>query len=298
MISEQYIYDWMVNKKGLKESVAKTNRGRIKRIDEVYNLFYAYMNDGCAYVLSLFEYSKNDEKNGLLPEHDIIIDGNYYTGTQSLKYALNLYIEAMEDDDYFDAWMKSATLAEQSDGNQDVSADDFNKLISSFRNMGSISDAKVHEMLREGAAESAEDATSAAAIALTPVSGSPIVFTGDLQAFLRYVGPFCKNYVNSITKSARNKHNGICEYCGSKSVLDSAHRDGEDRPIIIQKILETHFKKSENYYEVDILKFEKIFKDSHMPVEDHIFFLCKKCHTEYDRGTKITTADILAKRKP
>ena len=180
----------------------------------------------------------------------------------------------------------------------DVSADDFNKLISSFRNMGSIRDAKVHEMLRESAAESAEDATSAAAIALTPVSSSPIVFTGDLQAFLRYVGPFCKNYVNSITKSARNKHNGICEYCGSKSVLDSAHRDGEDRPVIIQKILEAHFKKSENYYEVDILKFEKIFKDSHMPVEDHIFFLCKKCHTEYDRGTKITTADILAKRKP
>ena len=174
----------------------------------------------------------------------------------------------------------------------------YNEIISSFQNMGPISDSQVREILRESAEKYTVDATSSTAITSTSVSSSPIVFIGDLQAFLRYVGPFCKNYVNSITKSARNKHNGICEYCGSKSVLDSAHRDGEDRPVIIQRILETHFKKNENYYEVDILEFEKIFKNSHMPVEDHIFFLCKKCHTEYDKGTKITTADILAKRKP
>ena len=298
MISEQYIYDWMTKKKGLKESVAKANRGRMKRINEVYNLFDAYMDDGCAYIISLFEYTTTDAKNGLLPEHDIIIVGNYYTGTQSLKYALKLYIEAMEDDEYFDAWMKATTSVCPIDGTKDVSDDEFDELCATFRNMGPIDDAQVRKILRECQAKPdlaiATDNESVAASA----SGRSIIFMGDLQAFLRYIGPFCKNYVNSITKSARNKHNGICEYCESKAVLDSAHRDGEDRPIIIEKILETHFKKAENYYEVDILEFEKLFKASHMPVEDHIFFLCKKCHTEYDKGTKISTSDILAKRNP
>ena len=298
MINEQYIYDWMTKKKGLKESVAKTNWGRIKRINEIYNLFDAYIDDGCAYVLSLFEYTTADAKNGLLPEHDIIIVGNYYTGTQSLKYALKLYIEAMEDDDYFDVWIKSATSPDTNKGVKDASDDEFDELLDAFHDIGPINDAQVREMLSEGKGKSSFDPIVSDVIVPASAFGPSTVFMGGLQAFLRYIGPFCKNYVNSITKSARNKHNGICEYCGSKAVLDSAHRDGEDRPIIIERILETYFKKSENYYEVDILRFEKIFKNSHMPIEDHIFFLCKKCHTEYDKGTKISTTDILAKRNP
>ena len=292
MIGEQYIYDWITKKKGLKPSVAKTNIGRLKRINEVYDLFDAYLIDGCAYVLSLFEYSKADEKNGFLPEHDIIIVGDYYTGTQSLKYALKLYIEAMGDYDFFDAWMKAAASADI-DG---VSDDEFDELLSALREMGKINDPQVRKILKKSNTKSDSNTTTASAHASpTP---PPIIFMGDLQSFFRYVGPFCKNFVNSITRSARIKHGGICEYCGNKAVLDSAHKDGEERPIIIKNILESNFKKSKNYYEVDLLKFEKLFKDSHMPVEDHIFFLCKKCHGEYDKGTKITTADILAKRTP
>ena len=121
---------------------------------------------------------------------------------------------------------------------------------------------------------SLKDKETTRAVSQTTVEpAQKVTFTGSLQAFLRYIGPFCKNYVNSITKSARTQHNGVCEYCGQKAVLDSAHKDGEDRRIIIEKILEAYFKKAENYYEIDILLFEKLFKEAHMPVEDHIFFL-------------------------
>jgi hypothetical protein len=35
MIGENYFYDWLINRKGLSESVAKTNLSRIKRITDV-----------------------------------------------------------------------------------------------------------------------------------------------------------------------------------------------------------------------------------------------------------------------
>ena len=203
-----------------------------------------------------------------------------------------MYSAAQEDDAYFDAWMKAAASTEE--------ADAFDEVLKSYREMGPITDAEVLGMMREYKEDQKPVPVSLIAAQKPPVaeeSAAIVTFTGSLQAFLRYVGPFCKNYVNSIAKAERNNHNGICEYCGKKDILDSAHKDGEDRPIIIKRILETNFKKSEDYYEVDILKFEKLFKAAHSPVEDHIFFLCKECHTEYDRGTQITTADILAKRK-
>jgi hypothetical protein len=292
MIGAEYFYDWMIHKKGLGEETAKTNLARIKRINTVYDLFYEYLKDECAYVLSLFEYSSEDMELGLEPEHDVVINGNYYTGTQSLKYALKLYIEAQQDDNYFDGWIKASANADE--------AAAFEETLRTCREMGTITDAEVRGMMRELEAEQKSETVSKVIAEKMPVTEEPTktgTFTGSLQVFLRYVGPFCKNYVNSIAKAARNKHKGICEYCGKKAVLDSAHKDGEDRPVIIKRILETHFKKSEDYYEVDVLEFEKLFKKAHSPIEDHIFFLCKECHTEYDRGTKITTADILANRK-
>ena len=310
IINEQYIYDWMTKKKGLKETVAKANLSRIKRIDEVYNLFKEYLNDYCEYLLSLFEYSTSDERNGLVPAHDIVIDGNYYTGTQSLKYALKLYIEAEDDDDFFEEWIKEGAKSED-DG---ISYDEFNELFTSLREMGPINSDDIRKIIDEYKNENVQNemtetpADSSKETEETEeteendipsvCSTSAVVFKGSIEAFRRYVGPFCKNYVNSIAKSERSKHKGICEYCGSKAVLDSAHRDGEERPIIIEKILEAHYKVSENYYEVDILEFEKLFKNAHLPVEEHIFFLCKKCHNAYDKEKTITTADILAKRKP
>ena len=289
MFNEKYFSDWLATQKHLSKNVVSSTLSRVRRIDEVYNLLYEYAKDDCEYLVSLFEYSRQDARNGLLPDHDIQLKGDYYTGTMSLKSALKLFIEFQEDD---------AFIAQCINTKPDEDAA-FSEILKSFREMGPITDSDVRKML----AELSGDQNPAPATAATPQSAppvtaaAPVTFAGNLQAFLRYVGPFCKNYVNSIAKAARTSHNGICEYCGSKAVLDSAHRDGEDRPIIIEKLLEAPFKKAENYYEVDILEFERLFKSAHLPVTDHIFFLCKKCHTEYDKGSKITTADILATRK-
>lgn len=285
MILKKDFYDWLVNKKGLKDTVAKVNVARIVRINNVYDIEKAYTTDKCAYLLLLFDYSKTNADDGLLPDHDIIIVGNYYTGTQSLKYALKHYVEFLNATTDYPCMTVEESLYEDDEELYDVADEEFEELLGYFREMGSTT-MSVKEMLDEPEDDETSDDNNT----------NKTMFMGSFQDFLRYVGPFCKNYVNSITRAKRKSHSGICEYCGKKAILDSAHKDGEDRPIIINKILDANFKKGNNYYEVDIEEFEKMFKDAHLPVEDHIFFLCKECHGEYDRGTKITTADILAKR--
>lgn len=39
------------------------------------------------------------------------------------------------------------------------------------------------------------------------------------------------------------------------------------------------------------------FKSAHMPVADHIFFLCKDCHDMLDKKHSITIKDIKNKKK-
>jgi hypothetical protein len=121
-------------------------------------------------------------------------------------------------------------------------------------------------------------------------------FVGDFDEFKRYVGPKCRNEVNIFCKSERAKHHGICEYCGKKAVLQSAHI--KERPVIIQEILDNHYRTGlgMNIYEVPLDEFFVKFKDAHMPIPDHIFFLCKDCHDELDKKHSISVADIQVKR--
>lgn len=135
--------------------------------------------------------------------------------------------------------------------------------------------------------------------AVKPIAGKA-VYKGNLADFKLFFGGFCRNKVNIIAKKERDKQNSICEYCGQKKTLQSAHRTGEERIIIIKNILETHFKIDEDYYEVDLLQFEDLFVKAQTPVTDHFFFLCPKCHESYDAKGKnagdVTTAKLLAKR--
>ena len=279
--------NWMLNEKHLSKGVAKTNFSRILRIDNIYDIFSEYIKDGCVRLMSLFVYSKQDLALGLKPSHDVIICGDYYNGTQSLKYALKLYIEYLNDIDFLLTARAKAGLSAEKTTKKSLSSmtdEEFDTLINDTQRLIE----QVYEFCEDASECEMPDIDS---------SANPNLFVGSFKAFLRFVGPFCKNYVNSITKKERSKHKGICEYCKKKAELQSAHKDGEDRPIIIKAILEAHFKKAEDYYEVDLSVFEKMFKDAHLPVEDHIFFLCDECHGIYDRGSGITTTDILLKRK-
>ena len=119
-------------------------------------------------------------------------------------------------------------------------------------------------------------------------------FIGSFDEFKRYVGPKCRNEVNIFCKTEREAHRGICEYCGKKHVLQSAHI--KERPVIIKEILNNNYKIGFDLYEVDLEDFFIRFKNAHMPIADHIFFLCKDCHDELDKKHSITVEDITNKR--
>ncbi len=159
-----------------------------------------------------------------------MIDGDYYTGIQSLKQSLQLFVK----------YLKSINYSK------------------------------------------------------TPVKAKAI-FEGSFEDFKKYVGPKCRNEVNIFCAKERKKHNSICEYCGSHGELQSAHI--KDRPIIIKEILDAHFKVGANLYKVELNSFFELFKNSHMPIEDNIFFLCAKCHNALDKKHSITVNAIKKKRK-
>lgn len=125
--------------------------------------------------------------------------------------------------------------------------------------------------------------------------GDPI-FEGCFEDFKRYVGPMLRNVIQNFTRAERKKENGICEYCHMPAVLDSAHRRGEERPDIIRKILKNYFEIKEDWYRVPLSEFEEYFKLAHLPIRDHIFFLCKNCHDKYDKFKTIDTPDIERER--
>ena len=113
-------------------------------------------------------------------------------------------------------------------------------------------------------------------------------FIGTKDEFIKYIGGYCRNKVNAITRNERLLHNKTCQHCKTTNVeLESAHVLGQERNKIIETILESCFKINENYYEVDLSKFEKLFIDFQTPVNEHFLFLCKDCHSKYDAKNKI-----------
>ena len=76
--------------------------------------------------------------------------------------------------------------------------------------------------------------------------------------------------------------------------MQSAHI--EERPIIIKGILDAHYAIGADLYEVNLEDFFVRFKKAHMPIHDHIFFLCKMCHDKLDKDHSITIEDIKNKR--
>ena len=123
------------------------------------------------------------------------------------------------------------------------------------------------------------------------------IFEGSFDDFKRYIGPNLRNLIQNFTRSEREKEKGICEYCHQPAVLQSAHKRGEDRPVIVFNILEQHFKIKDDWYRVPLNKFDDYFKKAHMPIRRHIFFICKKCHDKYDKAKTIRTEDIENERK-
>ncbi|MDE6586770.1 MAG: hypothetical protein K2K40_00355 [Paramuribaculum sp.] len=97
-MKETDFFNWLVGN-GQQENSARTVVSRVKRIEEAYPELDSRFEDGSIQMLlNVFTYTKSDESNKRIPLHKIEIDGNPYTGTQSLKNALTQYIEFMHSE--------------------------------------------------------------------------------------------------------------------------------------------------------------------------------------------------------
>ena len=110
-------------------------------------------------------------------------------------------------------------------------------------------------------------------------------FIGSKEEFSKYFIGYCKNKVNAITRNKRVECNKTCQSCKKQGVeLDSAHKYGYERKKIMNDILNDNFKVDNNTYFVDLNEFEKLFVEKQTPIETYFYFLCKNCHTAYDKG--------------
>ncbi len=92
-MKESEFFDWLV-KSGRQENSAKSVVSRVRRIEDVYPDLDSRIEDNTIEaLLNVFTYTKNDEAKRRVLLHKIEIDGNPYTGTQSLRNALTQYIE-------------------------------------------------------------------------------------------------------------------------------------------------------------------------------------------------------------
>lgn len=76
----------------------KARTSNCLRIEKYYgDLDNIYEGDRCVSLLSDLTYSTKENINNITPRHKIPIDGNKYTGTQTLRSALNLFIQFKEN---------------------------------------------------------------------------------------------------------------------------------------------------------------------------------------------------------
>lgn len=106
-------------------------------------------------------------------------------------------------------------------------------------------------------------------------------FEGTTQEIHRYIGPRIRNAVNSLTRKARLERNGVCEFCGKKATLDSAHVHGKGRREIIEDVLR-NYADGKTVRIPDLNRLEQKILDAHSPISKTFRFICKSCHTEYD----------------
>lgn len=92
-MKEKEFLDWLI-KSGQQENSARSVLSRVKRVEEVYpDLDSRIEDNSIEALLNVFIYTKKDEAKMRIPLHKIEIEGNPYTGTQSLRTALAQYIE-------------------------------------------------------------------------------------------------------------------------------------------------------------------------------------------------------------
>ena len=110
--------------------------------------------------------------------------------------------------------------------------------------------------------------------------------TCTLKEFAYLIDPKIKNNVATMTRKSKSLLGSECQKCHEKKQLDAVHKYGSSRRDIIRDVLE-NYKISDHEYKIpDLQKVIDEINNAHKPIEDHILFLCKTCHLEYDSWTK------------
>lgn len=123
------------------------------------------------------------------------------------------------------------------------------------------------------------------------VKRAPCYFEGDIDGFIFYVGPRWRNTVQTMTKSLK-RTKGVCECCGARKTLEAAHQSGFERIDIIKSILKSNYEIAPDRYKVNLVEFEEKFKKAHEPLEDVFYFLCSKCHDDYDSTDSARSSSV------
>ena len=110
-------------------------------------------------------------------------------------------------------------------------------------------------------------------------------FVGTVQEFHHFIGPKVRNAINLAARGHRNRLAGICEGCGEKAELQSAHVHGRDRRTLIETVL-AEYTDETGVVACDLAVSESRIIESHLPIEDTFKFLCHSCHVAYDSGTR------------
>lgn len=106
-------------------------------------------------------------------------------------------------------------------------------------------------------------------------------FSGTISEFVRYIGPFARNEVQTMTR-AYKKTIGKCEgeRCIATIKLEAAHV-GRDRneviASVVKKLLGT-VAESGVGFTLDLAAFKSEFRKEHVPFSRTIKILCPSCH--------------------
>lgn len=110
-------------------------------------------------------------------------------------------------------------------------------------------------------------------------------FVGTVQEFHHFIGPKIRNAVNLAARRHRNRLVGVCEECGEKAELQSAHAHGRDRRTLIESVL-GEYRDEAGMVACDLAVVESRIIEAHLPIEETFKFLCQPCHVAYDSGTR------------
>ena len=112
------------------------------------------------------------------------------------------------------------------------------------------------------------------------------IFEGTIQEFHHFIGPRIRNAINNLTRKYRQNLNGVCEGCGQKKELHSAHVHGRERRVIIETNLESYINGAIVYCNLE--EAENQILNAHLPIESCFKFFCHACHVSYDSNLDAT----------